>query len=77
MPLSDPTDLACTAPGCGQLKLSLGSWETTELSARAAGWHVWSGRTVGGSQQTVVLCPDHARGRRVKADPIVGEATLW
>ena len=28
----------------------------TEVVARARGWHLWEGETLGGEQQKVVLC---------------------
>lgn len=58
--------------------MALSTEAETVDRARAAGWHIWTGKTVGGVEQTVVLCPDHSRGRRPeKNQPIEGEQTLF
>lgn len=31
--------------------------DVTDDRARAAGWHLWSGKTMGGREATVKLCP--------------------
>lgn len=52
--------------------------EHTENSARAAGWHIWAGMTLGGHPSSIALCPDHARGRRVPVEkPASYDEPLW
>lgn len=55
----------------------MGSSVTTEQAARAAGWHIWAGKTVGGGDGEAVLCPVHARGTRMKPPAMEGEVPLW
>lgn len=40
----------------------------TEERARARGWHVWHGTTMGGTEKTVVLCPSCV-GHHRRPDP--------
>jgi hypothetical protein len=38
----------------------------TEDYARAKGWHIWRGTTMGGKEQEVILCARHVEaGRRM------------
>lgn len=69
--------LNCTRPGCTATLAERSTAAETIARARAGGWHIWTGETVGGMQQTVVLCPEDARGRRLKPEPIEGEQTLF
>lgn len=71
-------DLVCGLDDCGARLLALSTEAETVNRARAGGWHVWTGETVGGACKTVVLCPTHSRGHRAgPAQPIEGEQTLF
>lgn len=59
-------DITCDLSECPAMRMGLSTDHETEQAARAAGWHIWSGKTVAGIYKTVRICPEHARGRRVK-----------
>lgn len=60
-------DLKCQQLICDARKLALSTDHETIQSARAGGWHVWSGETLGGEPAWMVLCPAHSRGGGGKA----------
>ena len=71
-------DLKCQALTCDARKLALSTDHDTIQSARAGGWHVWSGWTLGGQASWMVLCPAHSRGGGVKASRDLPEQeSLW
>ena len=40
--------------------------DNTEMVARAKGWHLWRGQTIGGQYQEVILCDKCVEaGRRI------------
>ena len=41
----------------------------TETLARARGWHLWTGQTMGGQDAAVVLCPRCADSKRRRLPP--------
>ena len=49
-----------------------------EGAARVAGWTVWEGRTIGGTETRRVYCPNCAGREREDVDAPVGfDATCW
>lgn len=62
-------DLTCCAPGCTKSRPGHSDATIAQMYARASGWHVWIGNTLGGQHTTVVLCPEHARGGAVRHKP--------
>lgn len=63
---------------CGSMILDRGA-ETVNV-ARARGWHMWQGQTLGGEYQEVILCPVCVEaGRRFlgpRTKPLEGQETL-
>jgi hypothetical protein len=44
----------------------------TETMARAKGWHIWRGQTLGGQEQEVILCDKCVEaGRRITRPKLV------
>lgn len=62
-------DLACCAPECTNRRPGHTDVTIAQMYARAAGWHAWTGDTLGGQRATVALCPTHARGGSVQHKP--------
>lgn len=56
-------EILCTFSGCLASESGLVSLPSV-THARAVGWHIWTGETVGGTRQTVMLCPEHAGNQR-------------
>lgn len=63
---------------CGSMIMDRGA--DTENVARARGWHLWKGQTMGGRDQEVTLCPVCVEaGRRFlgpRAQPLEGQEEL-
>lgn len=72
-------DLKCLALICDTKKSALDTEYETIQSARAGGWHVWSGVTLGGEFSWMVLCPAHSRGGGAKgsSDQVPQQESLW
>ena len=72
---SEPGDIVCSYPNCEASRPRL----DTDDYARAAGWHLWSGKTVTGVDKTVILCPIHAGNTKQDRTKLTfeGEQQLW
>lgn len=69
--------LTCKGPECLRTFGSADDPKTRER-ARVSKWHVWSGPTVGGGWEEMVLCPSCVRGAGSKASaPTVEQESLW
>lgn len=54
---------------CGNRMLRQATDIGTENLARARGWHLWTGQTMGGQPATVVLCPRCSDSGRRRLPP--------
>ena len=54
---------------CGSLVFDQGSKDRTEFKARARGWHLYDGTTLGGKEHRGVLCPRCVGSSRKLAPP--------
>lgn len=66
---------------CGSKMVGWDSRALTVMHARARGWHIWSGVTQGGQEQTVVLCERCVESKRRDLPPapdaVEGQASLF
>lgn len=49
---------------CNSMLLDQGSDKANEAHARAKGWHIWDGFTIGGKRKHVVLCSRCVESKR-------------
>lgn len=75
---SSPQDVTCQQENCQARVLARSTQAETDERARAGGWRIWDGPTVGGIAQRLAVCPDCARIPRPRK-PIVQDydVPLW
>lgn len=54
---------------CNSMLLDQGSVARNEAHARAKGWHLWNGFTLGGKRQSVILCYRCVESKRRELNP--------
>lgn len=72
-------DLVCDMESCAALQFDLGSKHKTLNAARARGWHLFDGVTMGGKDLVQHLCEDcvGTSARLPKIKHFDDEQTLW
>ena len=62
-------DLRCQRKQCPSLVPARATTRETDDAARAAGWSIWRGRSIGGQEQTTVVCDRCQGSKRSKPSP--------
>ena len=65
---------------CGNARVRAGSLEFSIESARARGYHIWTGYTIGGTKMSAILCDEcvgKKERRHLKSVPLEGDQPLF